>query len=314
MYENCRCAAGCKAGAAERMQKMKKGIAFTVLSITCALVLSACSCAADEPVVITQPSTTQAPSTEAPTQEPATAAPETTASETTASEPEFAVSLVSYEAPEGSDISYPQLTGLRSESDVTRWNDYFRQDAASTAEGLSEGDTVTVSWRLSSQTSRLASLVKITETTVQDAAYPTVTLTSYNIDPSTGDSLRLHQLCSTNSIAADLIAADKAAADGEAQTAYTVTAPDGTDVTRHITMEGLLDMYEEFIPNRAAKSDEAALAELFNQMDFDGKNPSAVGCTYWQDGTLHLVFPYIHAVGDYIDIAVKDAHRSSNTK
>ena len=294
------------------MRKMRKGIVVTVLVLVCALALSACSCSSEEAVIITE-APTKAPSTEAPTQAP-TQAPETTPAETASAAPEFAVSLESYEAPEGSDISYPRLTGLRNEEDTASWNDYFRRDAAQAAEGLSEGDTVTVSWRLASQSSRLASLVKITKTTVQGAAYPTVSMISYNIDPSTGDSVRLHQLCSTNSIAADLIAADKAVADGGTQTAYTAAAPDGTDVTRHITMEGLLDMYEQYITNRAAKSDEAALAELLNQMDFDGSSVSAVGCTYWQDGTLHLVFPYIHTVGDYIDITVKDAHRSSNTK
>ena len=292
---------------------MRKGIISITLTLFCLLALAACSCAAEDITVVTE-APSVVPATEAPATEPATEPPTTAAPETTAAEPEFSVSLEGLTAPEGSNITYPQLTGLGDADETTRWNDYFRQEADQTAADLAEGDTVTVSWRLASQSTRLASLVKITELTVQDAAYPTVSLVSYNIDPSTGDSVRLYQLCNTNSIAADLIAADKAAADGGEQTAYTVSAPDGTDVTRHITMEGILDMYEEHIANRASKSDEAALAELLNQMDFDGKNPSAVGCSYWQDGVLHLVFPYIHAVGDYIDIAVKDAHRSSNTK
>lgn len=290
---------------------MKKRIVLITLILSL-YALTGCSRQAQvTPGATTDPVTTEAP---AATQAPETAAPETTAPpETTASVKDVTISVETMTENETVRITYPSLSGLKDSKQEKTWNDFFFEEARKEAEALEEGSVYACSWEVVSGTARLISLVQKTQLTAPAAADPVYGLKTYNLDSSTGKAVRLFQLCDINAIAADLAAADEAVAKGEANTAYTATAPDGTDVTAHVTMDELLELHSKFVTGPQASETKGGLIRLLNSVDYDGGN-AVSGYSYWKEGILHLVFSYTHAVGDYVDIQIKDAHRNTSVK
>lgn len=284
---------------------LKKSI-FIISLISCLAVAVGCSCSQEAqvtPAITTEETTTEAP--EATTAPATTEVPDTTeAPETTATVKEVTVSLTTLVSDETASISYPVLSGLSDSSKETKWNDYFVKDAQDLLDSLEAGDTVTSSWQVVSGSARVMSLVKKTAYTAADSPYPVYSLETLNIDTNTGSAMRLSQLCDTTAIAADI---------AEKENACTVTAPDGTDVTEDLNLEVLIDLNSRFVGSPAPSDTAKALTRILNQVDYNG-DTQVSGYSYWKDGVLHIVFPYIHAVGDYIDLEIKDAHRTSSTK
>lgn len=280
---------------------MKKHV-FMITLILSLLSLTGCSQKAQ---VIPETSAAEASTESTPTSAPETTPAETTAAvpQTTVAAREVTVSTETLTDEENIHITYPRLSGLKDEKQEIAWNDFFQKDAQKTADELEEGSVISCTWETVSGSARIISLIKRTELTTPDGAYPTVSLETYNIDSSTGKSVRLFQLCDVNAIAKDL-------ADGNL---VNITAPDGTDVTEQVTMVMLLELHSQFTFGPGSSDTQTALARLLNKVDYDGEN-AVSGYSYWKDGVLHLVFSYQHAVGDYIDIQIKDAHRSDSTK
>lgn len=291
---------------------MKKRI-LSISVTLCLALLSGCACQAEVTTTadLAAGTSQETSSAEAPQ---TTAVPETTAAlETTAAARGVTVSIETLTDEENIHITYPVLSGIPDASQETFWNDFFLEDARSMAADPEDGTVLTCTWLVTSGSARILSLVKKTELSAPGAAHPTVSLESYNIDSQTGKAMRLSQLCDTNAIAADLAGADDTAAQGSTDTVFTVFAPDGTDITGQVTLKDLLQAGSRFTSAPDSSDTKTALTRLLNHMDYDGQNEVS-GYTYWKEGVLHLVFPYTHAAGDYVDILVKDAHRNNTAK
>ncbi|MBQ9166259.1 MAG: hypothetical protein IJX71_04970 [Oscillospiraceae bacterium] len=290
---------------------MKKRILSIILATAIAATAVGCSC--NQPAQVTPSGTDPVETTEAPapetTEAPETEVPTTEAPETTAAVKDVTISMEVYKEEEGIKITYPVLDGLKSESTQKEWNDLFFDMAAEAAQYLVAGDKYTSTWEVTSGTARVISLVNCAVLTDADGK-TTRTLVAYNIDSSTGQAKTLSQLCDVAAIAADLAAADAAVAKKETNTAYSVVDAEGNDFTSKFTCEGLLDLNKKLITGPAASDVKAGLTRLLGYVDTD----KLEAYSYWKDGVLHLVFPYTQAVTDYIDIEVKDAHRTSTSK
>lgn len=288
---------------------MKKFMYRIILTL-CAAYLTGCSTEAKVtpgnstfPMSTETPAETTAPEITEPETETTTAPPETTAAAK-----EVSVSMETLIRNETLHITYPRLSGLKDSAAEKQWNDRFQSEAQAAAERFADGTVFSGTWEMVSGSARIISLVHHTETTAPDAKDPVRSLVTCNIDSVTGRAVTLPTLCDTNSIAADLAAVT----DAE-NTAYTITNPDGTDVTSEITMEALVRLHSKFTSGPNSKDIKTALVRLLNHMDYDGDNEVS-GYSYWKDGNLHLIFSYESAAYDYIDILVKDAHRTISTK
>ena len=205
-------------------------------------------------------------------------------------------------------VTYPVLSGLTDENAQKDWNDYFLQSAQLSTEDLLENSQGEWTWDIATQTDSFLSLLQTSYWDGEGSAHPWSGCSSYNINLATGASVRLRDICDTDAIAADLVAQSSGNQTGK----YTVAAPDGTDVTDYVTID---DVVAQNAPDLTTDIPEgknvsqATVKELLDQVDYD-KQDSVSGYSYWKDGQLHLVFLFYHAVGDYVDIAVTDAHGS----
>lgn len=300
---------------------MKKQILTVSLCLGLA-AMAGCSCSSPADATTasfpeTSPAVTETPAatTALPTESvPETTLPETTSSpETTAALKNVTVSTAALPGDSAKHVAYPVLSGLGDSSQETFWNDLFQKEAQAAVDALTEGSTLIMTWQTSPGSAHLLSLVGRTQVTSPEMEAVTYGLTAYNIDSDTGKAVRLSQLCDTSAIAADLAADDEGAAQTGKNNAYTMEAPDGTNLTGQVTMLDLVEHLSQFSQAPGSKEVKTRLARLLDRMDYDnGKEVS--GYSYWEDNLLHLVFPYDKEVADYVDITVKDAHRSKSTK
>lgn len=248
---------------------MKKKAAAILLA---ALLLTGCGAAA--------PSSGTARSTAASSAQPA--ASDSAADDSTLTSTDgYTISRITLLHSGNRNIQYLRLDGLANTEAQDRWNTYFLDAAAGDKTQTTPQDTVSDSFSVKTADDSRISVMEQSEYYYSGSAHPFLNVVTLNLDPATGALQSLPLWCDTEALAKAILAGE----------GCTLTAMDGTTPLELSELESLNGF-----------SDEAGLRQVLDGFDFRenaGKDDVTTGWSYWEDGTLHLLFPATHAVGDW---------------
>lgn len=177
-------------------------------------------------------------------------------------------------------ISYPQITGLSNEEIQEKWNGIISGHARQAFEEAEEGSALTVSYTVKTMNDQLLSILIEGYYNPKDAAYPTCFRYTYNIDPLSGESVRLAYRRDIDELAKDLLSGKGYQVEGEL----------GEELKERLTI-----LY----------GDEEQLADALRDFDYGDNRETPAGFSYQEDGKTHLCIEVPHALGDYADVILE---------
>ena len=176
-------------------------------------------------------------------------------------------------------ISYPQITGLLDEEIQEKWNEIISGHAKKALEDAEEGSSLEVGYSVKTMNDQLLSILIEGYYSTPDGAYPTRFRYTYNIDISSGESVRLAYYQSPDELAEALLAGE----------GYTVEGELGQELKERLSI--LYGTAEQ-------------LADVLRDFDYGDNRETPSGFSYQENGQTHLCIEVPHALGDNVDVVL----------
>jgi len=175
-------------------------------------------------------------------------------------------------------LRYPQITGLRNLELQTICNDWIEnivmQDLGQEADTAYE-----VRYEVMTSTPEMLSLLIKGYRNTEESPYPQILRYTLNVDVEGGRILTLADFFDPQQLAGKIVAGEGGTVTGDVDKAAAA----------------------EYLSALSADT----LAEEFRSYDFSEGRSTPGGFSYMKSGTLHVLIPALHALGDYLDIAVE---------
>lgn len=178
------------------------------------------------------------------------------------------------------DVAYPQIQGMDREEVQERWNARMREKAESMAKDIREnGGTLTASYEVKTMNDELLSILVSGNLYPEGAAYPSFFEYTFNIDMSSGESIRLAHYRDVEQIAENMMNGENCTVSGE-----------------------LAEEFQERLTILYGSAEQ--LAAALRGFDFGEGQEYPAGYSWQEDGKTWICMEVPHALGDYVNIAL----------
>ncbi|MCI9252495.1 MAG: DUF4163 domain-containing protein [Lachnospiraceae bacterium] len=194
---------------------------------------------------------------------------------------EASYQIVEKELLEGQiQISYPQLVGLLDEEIQKKWNEIISGHAKRALEDAEEGSSLEAGYSVKTMNDQLLSILIEGYYSRQGGAYPIRFRYTYNIDMSSGESLRLAYYQNPDELAEVLLSGEGYRVEGEL----------GEELKERLSI--LYGTAEQ-------------LADVLRDFDYGDNRETPSGFSYQEKGQTHLCIEVPHVLGDCVDVVLE---------
>lgn len=194
---------------------------------------------------------------------------------------EASYQIVEKELLEGQiQISYPQLAGLLDEEIQKKWNEIISGHAKRALEDAEEGSSLEAGYSVKTMNDQLLSILIEGCYSRQGGAYPIRFRYTYNIDMSSGESLRLAYYQNPDELAEVLLSGEGYRVEGEL----------GEELKERLSI--LYGTAEQ-------------LADVLRDFDYGDNRETPSGFSYQEKGQTHLCIEVPHVLGDCVDVVLE---------
>jgi hypothetical protein len=178
-------------------------------------------------------------------------------------------------------IKYPKLVNLEDKKIEDKWNQIIEDRITKDLELLSQTDVYDLTYEVASNTEEELSLKLIGSCYYDGAAEPFNFIYTYNIDLTTGESIRLSDQTDVVELAAKIY------------------NNQGFTIETNVNED-----FMQFI--HSAFENEDLLAEMLSNFDYSEDAEQPYGYSFYEHGQLHLCIEVPHDVGDYVILVLEN--------
>ena len=174
-------------------------------------------------------------------------------------------------------ISYPQIAGLFQEEIQEKWNEVISGHARKALEDAKEGSSLEVSYTIETMNDQLLSILIEGYYGTEEEEHPRRFRYTYNIDMTSGESVRLAYYQDVDELAETLLSGEGYRVEGEL----------GEELKDRLSI--LYGTAEQ-------------LADVLRDFDYGDNRETPRGFSYQENGRTHLCIEVPHALGDCVDV------------